>query len=503
MTSYTLRNASPAKTRADAVVVGIVKTAKGLAPAQGAEEIGTAYGRKLRPLLSSLGFAGKVGEVVKVPTNDTVNTPLLILVGLGDEADVTPAVVRRAAGAAVRVVSNAASLAIALPAQTPELLRAVAEGARLGAYTFTEFKRDSAPSTPGVAEVVVLSSIARQNEAIDAFAAAELVADAVNSTRRWVNLPANELNPPSFADAVREAHAELTKGKGAPSIGLEIWDEERLAADGCGGILGVGGGSTTPPRLVKLTWSPEGATTHLALVGKGITYDTGGYTIKPAGSMTTMKEDMAGAATVINTLFLVAKLGLPVKLTAWAPMAENMVSGHAMRPGDVLSIHGGTTVEVSNTDAEGRLILADALVMAANEKPDAIVDIATLTGAMVVALGDKLAGVLGSDEVVAALKSASETAGEGLWPMPIPEEMYERVHSSKVADLAQHDWVRWGGGLYAAAFLREFTDGVPWGHLDIAGPAFNTGGPYGHQPSGGTGFGLTTLLEFVRAHAAQ
>ncbi|CAM3244605.1 leucyl aminopeptidase [Nocardioides dubius] len=502
MTSYTLRSASPAKTRADAVVVGIVKTAKGLAPATGAEEIGTAYGRKLRPLLSSLGFAGKVGEIAKVPTTEAVNTPLLVLVGLGDEAAVTPSVVRRAAGSAVRAVANAATLAIALPADSPELLRAVSEGARLGAYSFTEFKRDSAPSTPGVGEVVVLSSIARQSEASAAFAEAELVAEATNATRRWVNLPANELNPPSFADAVRDAHATITKGKGAPAIELQIWDEEQLAADGCGGILGVGGGSDAPPRLVKLTWAPKDATQHIALVGKGITYDTGGYTIKPPGSMTTMKEDMAGAATVINTLFLAAKLGLPVKVTAWAPMAENMVSGRAMRPGDVLTIHGGTTVEVSNTDAEGRLILADALVMAANEKPDAIVDIATLTGAMVVALGDKLAGVLGTDDVVAGLKAASETAGEGLWPMPIPEEMYDRVHSSKVADLAQHDWVRWGGGLYAAAFLREFTDGLPWGHLDVAGPAFNTGGPSGHVPSGGTGFGLATLLEFVRAHAS-
>ncbi|MDN5892897.1 MAG: leucyl aminopeptidase family protein, partial [Nocardioides sp.] len=220
-----------------------------------------------------------------------------------------------------------------------------------------------------------------------------------------------------------------------------------------------------------------------------------------AQSMVSMKEDMAGAATVVQALLLIAKLGLPVKVTAWAPMAENMISGSAMRPGDVLTIRGGTTVEVTNTDAEGRLILADALVLAAEEKPDSIVDIATLTGAMVVALGEKVAGVLGTENVVAGLESAAESAGEAVWHMPIPEEMSGRVTSSKVADIAQHDWVRWGGGLFAAAFLREFTDGVPWGHLDIAGPGYNTGGVSGFTTPGGTGFGLGTLVEYVGSQA--
>lgn len=499
VTTYTLRSASPAKTKADVVIIGVTKGAKGPDPAPGAEDVKDAYGRKFQPLLASLGVTGKAGETVKIPTGGAINSPVLLLVGLGDAKKLDAPAVRRAAGVAARAVSNAASVAISLPADSPEQIRAVTEGFLLGGYTFTDFKRDSKPEPDTASEVVVLSPVARQQQSTDAFDRAQLFAAAQIATREWVNLPANALNPPVFADAVVEQHAALTKGRGAPKIDIEVWDEERLAADGCGGILGVGGGSATPPRMVKLTWAPAGAKEHVALVGKGVTYDSGGYSIKPAASMITMKEDMAGAASVIQAVFLAAKLNLPVKVTAWAPMAENMISGAAMRPGDVLTIRGGTTVEVTNTDAEGRLIMADALVMAAEEKPDVIVDIATLTGAMVVALGEKVAGVIGTDDAVAQVQAAAEVAGEALWHMPIPEEMSKRVTSSKVADIAQSDGVRWGGGLFAAAFLREFTDGLPWAHLDIAGPGFNTGAAHGHTTPGGTGFGVATLVEFVAA----
>ncbi len=483
------------------VIVGVSKDGKGPTIALGGEDVAAAYGRKFKPLLSSLGFTGRAGETAKLPTSGTINAPLLLLVGLGDAKKLTPAAVRRAAGVAARAVTNAASVAVALPADSPELVRAVTEGYLLGGYTFTDYKRDTRPESDKAGEVVVLSSIARKQEATAQFERAQLFVEAQLATRQWVNLPANDLNPPSFADQVVARHAELTKGRGAPKIGITVWDEKALEADGCGGILGVGGGSATPPRMVKLTWEPEGATQHVALVGKGITYDSGGYSIKPAASMVSMKEDMAGAASVIEALFLIARLGLPVKVTAWAPMAENMISGAAMRPGDVLTVRGGTTVEVTNTDAEGRLILADALVMAAEEKPDVIVDIATLTGHMVVALGDKVAGLLGTDEAVEQVEAAAKTAGEAMWHMPIPEEMSERITSSKVADLAQHDAVRWGGGLFAGAFLREFTDGLPWAHLDIAGPGFNTGGAHGYTSPGGTGFGVATMVEFVAARA--
>lgn len=501
MTTYILRTGSPAKTRADAVIVGVVKTAKGPVVTDAGKDVAEAYGRRLRPLLSTLGFTGKAGESVKVPTAGTIKSPLLVLVGLGEEEKLTPVAVRRAAGVGARSVSNAASVAIGLPAETPELVRAVTEGYQLGGYSFTDYKKDSRPERTDPAEVVVLSPAARQQEAVTAFERAQLVAAAVNDVRDWVNMPANDLNPPSFADAVVTAHKSVSKGRGAPEIGIRVWDEQELAEEGCGGLLAVGGSSASPPRLVRLSWEPEGATHHVALVGKGITYDTGGYWIKPQASMTAMKQDMAGAATVVQGLFAIARLGIPVKVTAWVPMAENMISGSAMRPGDVMTARNGRTVEIINTDAEGRLILCDAFVMATEEKPDILVDIATLTGHMVVALGERVAGVLGDDEVVAGLESAAAGAGEAVWRMPIPEEMSERLRSSKVADLSQYDGVRWGGGLYAAAFLREFTDGIPWGHIDIAGPAYNGGSAYGCTPPGGTGFGLATLVDFVAAQA--
>jgi leucyl aminopeptidase len=499
VTTYTLRSASPAKTRADAVVVGVTASKKGPSVVAGGQDVADAYGRKFRPLLQTLGFTGKAGETVKLPTAGTISSPLLVLVGLGDEAKADANAVRRAAGVAARAVANAASVAVALPADTPELVRAVTEGLVLGGYRFDEYKKDSSDDAKEPVDWVVLSSIARQGEATAAFERAQLLAAHVNTARRWVNLPANDLNPPTMTDAIVAQHKEVTKGRGAPKIGIQVWDEKQLAEEGCGGILGVGGGSASPPRMVKLTWAPEGATKHVAIIGKGITYDSGGYTIKPPASMLHMKEDMAGAASAVQAIFLIAQLGLPIAVTAYAPMAENMISGAAMRPGDVLTMRGGTTVEMTNTDAEGRLIMADALAMAAEAKPDVILDIATLTGHMVVALGERVAAVMGTDEIRDALCSAAAAAGESVWPMPIPDEMNERVKSSKVADINQHDWIRWGGGLFAAAFLREFVDGIPWGHVDIAGPGFNPGAVHGYTPNGGTGFGIATLVEYVES----
>jgi leucyl aminopeptidase len=494
VTSYTLRSASPAKTRCDAVVVGVVQGATGPELAPGGDDVAQAYGRKLRALLATLGVTGKAGEVVKVPTSGAISSALLVLVGLGKKTD--GVAVRRAAGSAARAVTNAASVAVALPADSPELVRAVTEGYELGSYTFTTYKKDTASQAPG--EVVLLTPAARRKDVVAAFDDARVVARAVAGTRDWVNTPPGDLTPPLFADAVAAATAGLTKGRGAPKVSIKVLDEQELATLGCGGILGVGAGSAAPPRLVELRYAPKGAKQHLALVGKGITFDSGGLTIKPAQSMGEMKSDMAGAAAVIQATYAIASLGLPIRVTAYAPMAENMLSGSATRPGDVLRMYGGTTVEVLNTDAEGRLVLADALVRATEERPDVILDVATLTGHMVVALGDRVAGVLGSEDVVADVLAAAASAGEEMWPMPIPESMRERITSSKIADLAQHDWVRWGGGLFAAAFLREFTAGIPWAHLDIAGPSFNSGGAWGHVTPGGTGVAVATLVEYAR-----
>jgi leucyl aminopeptidase len=502
VSTYTLRSANPAKTRSDAVVVGVVQGGKGLMVAPGGEEVASAYGRTFRPLLASLGVTGKAGEVTKVPTGKKLGSPLLVIVGLGKQAKdepLTTAVVRRAAGSVARSVTNAASVTLALPADSVELVRAVTEGFLLGGYTFTAYKkkRDDEDAPERAGEIVVLSPSARKKEFGQAFEDAQVVAATVAATRDWVNTPPGDFTPPAFAAAVEAAAKEVSKGRG-PKVAVKVRDEKALADLGCGGILAVGMGSAAPPRLVELTWSPRQPVAHLALVGKGITFDSGGLTIKPASGMSDMKSDMAGAAAVVQATFAIARLGLPLKVTTFVPMAENMVSGSSVRPGDVLTMYGGTTVEVLNTDAEGRLVLGDALVLATEKKPDVILDVATLTGHMVVALGDRVAGVMGSPDVVDGVLDAAHTAGEEHWPMPIPEAMDDRIHSSRIADLAQHDWVRWGGGLFAAAFLREFTAGLPWAHLDIAGPSYNSGGAYGHVTSGGTGFAVATLVDYAR-----
>jgi leucyl aminopeptidase len=493
VTTYSLRKGAAEKTKTDVVVAGVVKTKKGLAMAPGGEGVGAAYGRKLQPLLSTLGFEGKPGEVVKIPTAGTLKSPLLILVGLGEDEKVTPEAVRRAAGVAARAVSNAATVALALPASDADHVRAVADGYQLGTYSFTAFKTTPAPDVAG--EVVILSDAARQKEVAAALETSQVVTAATRLARDWVNTPPGDFTPAKFADAV----AATKKERKVAKVTMKVMDEKELEADGCGGIVGVGRGSANPPRLVQLTYKPRGAKAHLALVGKGITYDSGGLSIKPAASMMTMKCDMAGAASVVAATFAIAELGLPIAVTTYAPMAENMVSGTATRPGDVITIHGGKTVEILNTDAEGRLVLADALVKANEDKPDVIVDVATLTGACQVALGDRVAGVMGNDdELIGTVKSAGERVGEALWPLPIPDEMGEKVrNNSKIADLAQHNTERWGGALYAAAFLREFVGDSTWAHVDIAGPAFNEKPAYGYVTAGGTGMSVATLVELA------
>ncbi len=501
MTSYTLRSASPAKTRTDAVVVGVLSTADGPQLAPGGEDVVAAYGRSLLPLLTTLGVKGKLGEVVKAPTAGKLNSPLLVLVGLGPTP--TSAVLRRASGVAARSLPNAASVAVALPASTPDEVRAVTEGWLLGGYRFTAYKHDTAAESSAPNDVSVLSPGARRAEVSAAFERAQILAGAVATARDWVNEPPGQLTPPVFAERVAAEVRGRRRGRGKPKVTCTIYDEHQLDELGCGGVLAVGAGSAAPPRLVELSYRPKNAVAHLAFVGKGITYDSGGLTIKPGSSMATMKYDMSGAAAVVQATLTIGELGLPVAISAYAPMAENMISGAATRPGDVITMYGGRTVEITNTDAEGRLILADALGRAVEQGPDLVVDVATLTGAMIMALGDRLAGVMGSERIVDEMLAAGERAGEPSWPMPIPEEMLERVTSSKIADLSQHDWVRWGGGLFAAAFLREFVGQTPWAHLDIAGPAYNSGAATGHLTSGGTGFAVATLVDLAQAYSER
>ncbi|WP_345710904.1 leucyl aminopeptidase, partial [Kineococcus glutinatus] len=310
-----------------------------------------------------------------------------------------------------------------------------------------------------------------------------------------------DLAPADFAAAA----AEQLAGTG---VRVRVLDEAELAAGGYGGILGVGQGSSRPPRLVVLDHSPKRARGHLALVGKGITFDSGGLSLKPAASMETMKCDMAGAAAVLAAVRAVAELDLPLRVTGWLAMAENMPSGEAQRPSDVLTTYGGRTVEVLNTDAEGRLVLADALVAAGEERPDHVVDVATLTGAQMVALGNRVSAVMGNDDAFRdRFLAAAGQAGEQFWPMPLPAELRPSLDST-VADIANMG-DRYGGMLVAGLFLAEFVGRDeagrprPWLHLDIAGPAFNTGTAHGYTPRGGTGVAVRSLVALAESLAAK
>jgi leucyl aminopeptidase len=314
------------------------------------------------------------------------------------------------------------------------------------------------------------------------------IATAVATARDLVNTPPSHLFPEEFAKRAK------VLGEAA-GLDVEVLDDKALAKAGYGGVIGVGKGSSRPPRLVRLAHrgAKRGGKT-VALVGKGITFDTGGISIKPAANMHHMTSDMGGAAAVIATVVLAAKQRLPIDVIATVPMAENMPSATAQRPGDVLTQYGGTTVEVLNTDAEGRLILADAIVRACEDNPDYLIETSTLTGAQTVALGARTPGVMGSDEFRDRVAKRSQEVGENGWPMPLPEELKDDLKST-VADLANVSGSRYAGMLVAGTYLREFVaDGVQWAHIDIAGPAYNTGGPWGYTGKGGTGVPTRTMF---------
>ncbi len=423
----------------------------------------------------------------------------VLLVGLGS-TPTTPDSLRSAAGAASRAVSGASRLAFALPTADDADVQAVLEGAALGAYRYQAQR--SGDSAVAVSDIVVATTVEGADAALGR---ARVVAEAVVVVRDLVNTPPNDLYPDSFAERARELAAD------AP-VELQEWDVPALQEGGFGGILGVGQGSSRPPRLVAVRYAPEGATQHLALVGKGITFDSGGLSLKPAASMVGMKYDMTGAATVLAATIAIAKLGLPIRITAWLCLAENLPSSTAMRPNDVLTIRGGTTVEVLNTDAEGRLVLADGLVAASEERPDAIVDVATLTGAARIALGDRYAALMGADELVRSVQEAAAETGELVWPMPLPADLRSLLQSD-VADIANAKPGNTAAGmLLAGVFLQEFVGRtgddqdaprIPWAHLDIAGPANNGGAGFGWTPKGPSGVTVRLLVKLAERLAGQ
>ncbi|MET7882916.1 leucyl aminopeptidase [Streptomyces avermitilis] len=512
MTALTLSTAAASGLRADAIVVGVAKSPKGdkgLVVAPGAEAVDKGYDGRLAAVLETLGASGAEGEVTKLPAPSGFKAPVVVAVGLGvapeDGQDKGAAfdaeALRRAAGAAARALAGAKKAAFALPIADAADAGTIGEGALLGAYSFDAYKengkngKNAKNGKAPLAEVVLLGGKPRDKAFKAAVDRAVAVTEELNRARDLINTPPNDLNPESFAAVAQAAAKEH-------GIKVQVLDEKALTKGGYGGILGVGAGSAAAPRLVKLSYTSSKAKKHLAFVGKGITYDSGGISLKPAGHNETMKCDMSGAAAVFAAVVAAARLGLEVNVTGWLALAENMPSGTATRPGDVLRMYSGKTVEVLNTDAEGRLVLADALWAASEEKPDAIVDVATLTGAMMLALGNRLFGVMANDDAFrTAIVEAAEEVGEDSWPMPLPEHLRKGM-DSPTADIANMG-ERMGGGLVAGLFLREFVgEGITWAHLDIAGPAFNEAAPFGYTPKGGTGTAVRTLVRLAELTAA-
>ena len=494
MPSVSISSANATTTRSDVLIVAAAKADKSVDVLDPADGVASAFGRSLQPTLSTLGFEGKEGQVAKVPASGVVKAALVIFVGVGDDDQPSAESLRRAAAVGIKATANADSVSIAFPTDDDAAVQAITEGVALGSYRFDRYK--SKPTDHTVNSVVILSDRSRGKASKAAVEHGEIIAGAVSLARDWVNTGAGDLTPPAYADAVAEAAAD-------DKVKVTVWDDARLTKENCGGVLGVGRGSEAESRLVQIAYKPKKPVAHLALVGKGITFDSGGLSIKPGASMMTMKCDMAGSAAVIAATLAIARLGLPIRVTCVAAMAENMVSGASTRPGDVLTIRGGTTVEVHNTDAEGRLVLADALVVASEHKPDFLVDVATLTGACVVGLGERTAGVMSNDDVLrAAIPRIADDVGEPMWALPIAEEMQAKVRSSDLADLRQHNPKPVGGTLYAAAFLREFVGENRWAHIDIAGPGFNNESAYGYVPKGGTGAAVRTLIGTARAIVA-
>lgn len=457
--------------------------------------------KTLLATLQDLGATGKAEEIIKLPGN---STRLIVFTGLGKAAPTYDnEILRRAAGSAARAIAGNSSATFSLPAKSALAIGAIAEGAGLGNYLFDRFRGSSkAEQKSPLKSITIHSDLAKKSDAKDAIHRAEIITTYTHLVRDLINTPPSHLTPESFCDAITQA----VKQAGGASAGLKVsvMTDSQLKSKGYGGIIAVGQGSANPPRLLQLSYSPKGAKKKFAYVGKGITFDTGGLALKPANGMEAMKSDMSGAAAVCAATIAIALLKIPIAIESYAPLAENMVSDTATRPSDVISIYGGKTVEVLNPDAEGRLILADALVKAQESKDlDGIVDVATLTHAKVVALGTRTSAVMtNNSEFSDKFINSTKKTGEAFWPMPLPIELRASL-DSPVADLANIG-ERMGGMLVAGLFLKDFvSDELPWLHLDIAGPAYNESAAHGYTPVGGTGIALRSLVQLALDSVSQ
>ena len=488
MPTITITEASVRDVGADVLVLPLLSGADGAASTvPGAPEITEA--------IAGLDASAARGDLHRIPSYGLAAATSLLLVGVGEE-DLSKAAaedLRLAFGAAARSLVGVESAAIALPTGTSAQRAAALEGAALGAYAFISHKTGTGSSAPKPA-LSALTLVA-EGDAEAAQAAVERagrLSEVVDIVRDLVNTPPNLLYPAAFAQRAEELVADLP-------VTVTVLDEAQLAEGGYGGIVGVGQGSTRPPRLVRLEYAPASAQRSVALVGKGITFDTGGISLKPAVGMDDMTSDMTGAATVLGATVGAARLGLDVKVTTYLALAENMPGGGAQRPGDVVTMRNGKTVEVLNTDAEGRMVLADALVDAVADEPDLVIDVATLTGAAVVALGKRTAAVMGTEQGRDLVMTASGASGEPFWPLPFPSELRADL-TGRVADL-RNIGDRPGGALSAGIFLAEFVGETEWAHLDIAGPGYASA-PLGYMGKGATGMSTRTVLQVLEDVAA-
>ena len=494
MTTFSYSTDAPATVKAGVLVLPMFLGPKGPLPGPGVKEVG------LEQAYRDAKLTGKKLENLLVVRRDgdRFAAGAVLLVGAGDKAQLTSNVIRRVLGRASSALPRFGTVATTFPQAitgkgAADAVQAAVEGIVLGTYRFDRYKTAGSETKPLTRITVLGSARADAKVARDAVKRGQVVAEAVCWARDLVNTPAGDMPP---AEIAREAQ------KMAREVGLrcKIWGKPELEKGGFGGILGVGAGSVNPPRLIELWYKGAGTETPIALTGKGIAFDSGGLSIKDAKGMETMKCDMGGAASILATMKVIALLKPKINVIAAIPSSENMPSGSATKPGDVLTHRGGTTSEVLNTDAEGRLVLADALAYLAEKKPKVIIDTATLTGACMIALGDQITGAMGNDDALFRdIGAAGDAVGETMWQLPLYGD-YRRLIDSTVADV-KNIGERYGGAISAAWFLAEFVGDTPWIHLDIAGPAWaEKVSDLG--PKGGTGVPVRTLVRYLLDRSA-